>query len=71
MRIVVTALIEKMCLKTWYKSTEKYLVSSERYEIRTVTVNFEEINEIIAKSLGLLNHTIEEYKISSLHKTEN
>lgn len=60
MRIVVTALIEKMCLKTWYKSTEKYLVSSERYEIRTVTVNFEEINEIIAKSLGLLNHTIEE-----------
>lgn len=62
---VVAALIEKMCLKTWYKSTEKYLVSSEKYEIRTVTVNFEEINEIIAKSLGLLNHTIEEYKISS------
>lgn len=35
-------------------------------EIISVTVNFEEINEIIAKLLGLLNHVIEEYKISSL-----
>lgn len=60
-----------MCLKIWHKSVKKYLVSSERNETRTVTVNFGETNEIIAKSLGLLNHTIEEYKISSLHKTEN
>ena len=35
-------------------------------ETISVTVNFEEINEIIAKLLGLLNHVIEEYKISSL-----
>ena len=71
MRIVVATLIEKKCLKIWHKSVKKYLVSSERNETRTVTVNFGETNEIIAKSLGLLNHTIEEYKISSLHKTEN
>ena len=37
-------------------------------ETISVTVNFEEINEIIAKLLGLLNYVIEEYKMSSLPK---
>lgn len=34
----------------------------------TVMVNFEQINEIIAKLLALLNHVIKEYKISNLPK---
>lgn len=34
----------------------------------TVMVNFEQINDIIAKLLALLNHVIKEYKISNLPK---
>lgn len=36
----------------------------------SVTVNFEEINDIIARLLGLLNHVIEENGISNLPKIE-
>lgn len=34
----------------------------------TITVNFEEINEIIARLLGLLNHVVDKNRISNLPK---
>lgn len=37
----------------------------------SVTVNFEEINYIIASLLGLLNHVCTQYGISSLNKLEH